>query len=68
MEERPCESLEVVMPEYLYKCPNCSHRREMHSLIAERHFKQCPDCFTVMRLLPSVPASFEVGKYGKGRA
>ena len=54
------------MPQYDYMCPNCLQERVATRTYEDRHKVQCRKCFHPVVLVPSVPASIPVGKYGKG--
>lgn len=54
------------MPVYEYVCPNCSQDRVATRDYEDRYKVRCRKCFNTVKLVPSVPASIPVGKYGKG--
>ena len=54
------------MPVYEFICDQCNHKFEANGLYKD-YASPCPNCNSMdCRLLPSVPASIRVGKYGKG--
>ncbi len=54
------------MPRYVYHCETCNATYERQVPIAESGEQFCRDCGEQLEMLPSRPASFPVGKYGKG--
>jgi len=54
------------MPVYEYECPECGEHYERRVGIAVRDEQFCRECGNQLALLPSVPAWFPPGKYGKG--
>jgi putative FmdB family regulatory protein len=53
-------------PIYSYKCEHCRAEYERRLALAESDEQFCRDCGWQLVMVPSVPAWFPTGKYGKG--
>ena len=54
------------MPVYEFICNECNSKFVANGLYKD-YASPCPNCNSMdYRLVPSVPASIRVGKYGKG--